>query len=85
MKITDGKKTVEITMHTWEHGSMSPDWSIDFFEAGGLAYNCETNTYTVKDVDYCIAQAEDWGEQRGDYYDNDIPGPEKRYVFISII
>ena len=83
MKITDGKKTVEITMHTWEHDSMSPDWSNDFFEAGGLPYDDETGTYTVEDVDYCIEQAEDWKNQRGDFYDDGLPGTDERFVFVG--
>lgn len=62
MKITDGKKTVEIRMMVWEGNGYSPDWSLDFFEAGSLPYNDETDTYTVDDVDYCIDQAMEWKE-----------------------
>lgn len=62
MKITDGKKTVEIRMMVWEGNGYSPDWSLDFFEAGSLPYNDETGTYTVDDVDYCIDQAMEWRE-----------------------
>ena len=62
MKITDGKKTVEIRMMVWEGNGYSPDWSLDFFEAGSLPYNDETDTYTVDDVDYCIDQAMEWRE-----------------------
>lgn len=83
MKITDGKKTVEITMHTWEYESMSPDWSNDFFEAGGLPYDDETDTCTVEDVDYCIEQAQDWENKRGDFRDDGEPGPEERFVFVK--
>ena len=61
MKITDGKKTVDITMHMWDDfAGLSPDWSADFFMAGSLPYDEETDTYTVEDVDYCIDQANDW-------------------------
>ena len=62
MKITDGKKTVEIRMMVWEGNGYSPDWCLDFFEAGSLPYNDETDTYTVDDVDYCIDQAMEWKE-----------------------
>lgn len=62
MKITDGKKTVEIRMMVWEGNGYSPDWSLDFFEASSLPYNDETDTYTVDDVDYCIDQAMEWKE-----------------------
>ena len=62
MKITDGKKTVNIRMMMWEGSGYSPDWSQDFFEAGSLPYNEDTDTYTVDDVDYCIDQAMEWKE-----------------------
>ncbi len=62
MKITDGKKTVNIRMMVWEGSGYSPDWSQDFFEAGSLPYNEDTDTYTVDDVDYCIEQAMEWKE-----------------------
>ena len=62
MKITDGKKTVSIRMMVWEGSGYSPDWSLDFFEAGSLPYDDETDTYTVEDVDYCIEQAMEWKE-----------------------
>lgn len=62
MKITDGKKTVEIRMMVWEGSGYSPDWSADFFDAGGLPYDDEKDVYTVDDVDYCIEQAMEWKE-----------------------
>lgn len=67
MKLTDGKRTVDITMQEWDGSQWGLDWSLDFFEAGNLEYNEETNTYTVGDVDYCIEQANDWKYNRGDY------------------
>ena len=45
MKLTDGTKTVEITMKVWEGSGWSPCWEKDFFEAGGLPYDEETDTY----------------------------------------
>ena len=61
MKITDGKKTVNIRMQQFDiFAGFSPDWSLDFFDAGSLPYDEETETYFVQDVDYCIDQAEDW-------------------------
>lgn len=82
MKITDGKKTVEIRMMTWEddRSGWTPDWSLDFFVAGALPYDDETDTYTVEDVDYCIEQAEDWAASRGDYQ-GDEPNENNR-VFV---
>ena len=83
MKITDGKKTVEIRMIVWDGSSYGPDWSLDFFEAGGFPYNSETDTYTVNDVDYCIEQAEDWRDSKGDFAE-DEPN-ENNMVFVEEI
>ena len=58
MKITDGSRTVEIRIQRWNGSGYDPDWSIDFFVAGSLPYDEETDTYTVEDVDYCINMAQ---------------------------
>jgi hypothetical protein len=81
MKITDGKKTVDIRMMTWEGSGYSPDWSLDFFEAGGLPYNEETDVYTVKDVDYCINQAQEWKDTNTGFTGDQKP--ENNEVFID--
>lgn len=62
MKMTDGKKTVEITMKIWNdfNTGYSPDWSNDFFNAGLLPYDEDEDFFIVDDVDYCIEQAEEW-------------------------
>lgn len=62
MKMTDGKKTVEITMKVWNdfNTGYSPDWSCDFFNAGILPFDEDEDFYIVDDVDYCIEQAEEW-------------------------
>lgn len=57
MKITDGKKTVEIRIQRWNGSGYDPDWSNDYFTAGALPYNDDTDTYTVDNVDYCIDAA----------------------------
>ena len=57
MKITDGKKTVNIEIKRWNGNGYDPDWSIDYFCAGSLPYDEETDIYTVTDVDYCIEMA----------------------------
>ena len=62
MKMTDGKKTVAITMKVWNdfNTGYSPDWSNDFFNAGILPYDEDEDFFIVDDVDYCIEQAEEW-------------------------
>lgn len=62
MKITDGKKTVEIEIRRWNGSGYDPDWSADYFQAGSLPYDEEHETYTVDDVDYCIEMANSAGE-----------------------
>ena len=57
MRITDGIKTVDIRIKRWKGNGFGPDWSLDFFQAGNLPYDEETDTYTVEDVDYCIGMA----------------------------
>ena len=59
-RLTDGKKSVAIAMRVWQDSGYSPDWSLDFFDAGLLPYDRETDMYTVKDVDYCIEAAKEW-------------------------
>ena len=73
-RLTDGKRTVEIVMNLWTGSQYTPDFSADFFEAGALDYDEEKEAYVVEDVDYCIEQAEDWENSRGDYAeDEDCP------------
>lgn len=78
MKLSDGKRTVEIRMVVWEGTGYSPDLSADFFEA---PYDKEKEAYIVKDVDYCIEQAQDWKNSEGDFRDN-MPN-ENNMVFVE--
>ena len=81
MILTDNKKTIEITMHTWDGSDYSPDFSIDFFAA---PYSEELDAYVVDDVDYCIEQAEDWEYNRGDFSDLE-DDPDDKFVFIEVL
>lgn len=76
MKITDGKKTVIIKMY----GVNNAEFSADFFNAGGLPYDDETDCYFVKDIDYCIDQAMDCQNGEGDYKNDDMPSNCTVYV-----
>lgn len=67
MKLYDGKKIVEIEMTTWTGSGYTPDWSIDFFNAGSLQYDEDLDAYRVEDVDYCIDYANDWAAGEGDF------------------
>lgn len=49
----------------------APDFSNDFFEAGGLEYDKDKDAYIVEDVDYCIDYAMDWKNGTGDFYCDD--------------
>lgn len=76
MRLYDGKKLVEIRMSNWTGTEYTPDWSIDFFEAGGLAYNDDLDASIVNDVEYCIEQANDWKNAIGDFYEPDADPDE---------
>ena len=57
MKLNDGKKMIEITIRRFDGTNLSPDWAEEYFCAGSLPYDEETDSYTVDDVDYCVDMA----------------------------
>lgn len=63
MKITDGKRTVEINIMTWNGAGYGPDWAGEYFNVSALPYDKERDAYTVQDVQYCIDMAEGNGEE----------------------
>lgn len=65
-RLTDGKKTVNITMTMWKDGQYTPDCSACFFEIGELLFDKEKNAYCVSDVDICVSHAVDWTNQTDD-------------------
>ena len=86
MKLTDGKKTVEIKIQRWNGSGYDPDWSANYFNAGSLPYDEETDTYTVEDVDYCIETANKTNEDGacGKYDENgDLVRDEDMFVFVE--
>lgn len=88
MKLTDGKKTVKIEIRRWNGSGYGPDWSNDYFVAGSLPYDEDTDTYTVKDVDYCIDMAKCASEEGacGKYdEDGDLVRDEDMCVFVEEI
>ena len=86
MKLTDGKKTVEIRIQRWNGSGYDPDWSADYFNAGTLPYDEETDTYTVEDVNYCI-ETPNAASQHGasGKYDEDgsLIRDEDMFVFVD--
>ena len=80
-RLTDGKRTVAITMTVYDGSHYTPDWSHDFFCTGSLPYDENTDAYFVPDVSYCIEQAEDWKNSEGDFV-LDKPNENNR-VFIE--
>lgn len=79
MKMTDGKKLVEVTMKIWNGSGYGPDWANEFFETAGLEFDGEVDAFMVNDVDYCIEQMEDWKNCVNDYIDDEDPDGN-RYV-----
>lgn len=51
MKMTDGKKLVEVTMKIWNGSGYGPDWANEFFETGGLEFDGEVDAFMVDDED----------------------------------
>jgi hypothetical protein len=78
MKLTDGRKTVDITICRWNGSGWDPDWSQDYFAAGTLPYDEETGCHYVPDVDYCIEMAKDSTCDDGACY-----GDEDMCVFVE--
>lgn len=88
MKLTDGKKIVEIKIQRWNGNGYDPDWSNDYFNSSTLPYNEETDTYTVENVDYCIETAQKASEDGacGKYDENgNITRDNDMIVFITYI
>ena len=86
MKLTDGKKTVDIKIQRWNGSGYDPNWSTDYFNAGSLPYDEETDTYMVEDVDYCIETASNANEDGacGMYDENgDLVRDENMFIFIE--
>lgn len=86
MKLTDGKKTVDIKIQRWNGSGYDPDWSTDYFNAGSLPYDEETDTYTVEDVDYCIEITSEANEDGacGMYDENsNLVRDENMFIFIE--
>lgn len=67
MKMTDGRKTITITMQEWNGSGYGPDFSQDFFD--GARYDRELDCYVVHDVDYCIEQACGYANDIDDFSD----------------
>lgn len=84
-RLTDGKKTAEISMTEWTGNGYTPDWSNDFFEVGALKYNPETEAYEVEDVEYCVEQAQDWAAAKGDYREDEDVNTDNRSVDVNYI
>ena len=85
MLLTDGKKTAEVRLVEWNGSGYGPDWSLDFYEAGGLKRN-DAGAYIVEDLGYSVDCARDWEQGRGDFaelcpWDN----LENRAVFVEYL
>ena len=67
-RITDGKKTIGLSMRIYEYGNWSPDLSQDWLVTGLLQYDDESESYildcTIEDV---IDGAMLWKYHSGDF------------------
>lgn len=77
MLITNGKKTVEVTLREWEGLRYSADYAADVFVDGYMEYNVENDCYITHDmesflymIDDCIN--ENWGDWGLEFTDDEI-------------
>lgn len=77
MILRDNNKTVNIYMY----GKNGVEWSEEFFDAGRLDF--DGDAYSVKSVDYCTEQVEDWHKGVGDFRDCGA-GPDDWYEIETI-
>lgn len=82
MKMQDKTRKVKIELCVWDGNGYGPDFSQDFFEAGGLKHNDETDCYIVPDIEYCIDQANDMINHQGDFNDGEEPDGNTR-LFVT--
>ena len=82
-RLTDGKKTVGITMQTWDGSEYAPDWSYDFYGAGNLNLDEKNEAYIGVNVDYCVEQAMDWQNGVGDFCDELDADIDDRAVYVE--
>ena len=69
MRLTDGKRTIEVTMREWDGTNWGQDIAGEFFADAELIDN---DPYTaLADIDYAIDNAKDWESHAGDYDDDD--------------
>ena len=91
-RMTDGHKTIEITMEYWDEAQQRwIDIAEDFFADGQLHETVDgTDTIIVDDVDYCIEMARDWESKCSDLdsavgVDEDTIEAEERRVWVDEI
>ena len=84
MKMTDGTRTIVIEIRRWNGTGYDPDWSMDYFGAGSMAYNVDADCYIVQDVQYCIDMAKSASEDGACYrkLNGDIVRDNDMQVFV---
>lgn len=82
MKMTDGKKLVEITARVWSNGQYSQDLSVGLLIDGSFEHG--QGAYKVDSVDDVIDYAFDWQNCTGDFVEDEGPDNNRR-VDVDII
>lgn len=72
MKMTDGKRTIEITIRTWDEECQQygEDWAAEWF--CDAKFDRERGLYIVDDVEYCIEQADDSSDEDCPAHDENV-------------
>lgn len=82
MKMTDGKRLVEITARVWSNGQYSQDLSVGLLIDGSFEHG--QGAYKVDSVDDVIDYAFDWQNCTGDFVEDEDPDNNRR-VDVDII
>ena len=81
MKMTDGKRLIEITMRVWSNGQYSQDLSVGLLIDGSFEHG--QGAYKVDSVDDVIDYAFDWQNCTGDFVEDEDPDNNRRVDVIS--
>lgn len=73
MRLTDGKKIVDVQIRLWCLFGSLPDASKEFFECLKLEYDQEKGAYVVEDLDCLINSAQEVIERRNSASEGHIP------------
>lgn len=76
MLITNGKKTVEVTLRTWDGNRYSQDYAVDIFVDDCMKYNVENDCYITYDMESFLMMIDDCINGNSSYWDLEFSDDE---------